>query len=112
MGYIVDSSAWIEYFRGTVLGALVARYVEAEEEIITHMIVVAELRRVYARQQRSDFDDHIAFIQEAGSLHSRIDLETAILAGDIRQFEAVPGTSLVDCIQIAMARAQGHKVLG
>ena len=111
MGYLVDTSAWIEYLRGTELGHVAARYIEGEDQIITHTLVVAELRRVYARDRRTDFDDHLAFIQVAGSLHYWLDVETAVLAGDIRQSEAIAGTSLVDCIQVAVARREGHLVL-
>ena len=111
MAYYVDTSAWVEYFRGSPLGNVAAQFIEGEERIITHTLVIAELRRVYLMSGQPNFGDDLAFIQSLGALNHELDRDTAISAGEIRQNEAVRDTSLIDCIQVALARREGHLVL-
>lgn len=110
-GLVMDTSAWIEYFRKSSIGRCVAKYVDSEETLITSTLVIAEMKRRYEQQGRSDFDEHISFIRDVSSVEPSIGEPIAILAGEIRQREAVSGTSLIDCILVAMARIGNHKVI-
>ena len=49
--YVIDSYAWIEYFRGTRAGAKARRYIK-EENSATPTIVIAELSRKLLRELR------------------------------------------------------------
>jgi len=55
--YVIDSYAWIEYFRGTRAGVKARRYIE-EENSATPTILIAELSRkllkeIEARRENS-----------------------------------------------------------
>jgi len=47
--YVIDSYAWIEYFRGTRAGVKARQYVE-EENSATPTILIAELSRKLLRE--------------------------------------------------------------
>ena len=110
-GFVMDTSAWMEYFRKSSIGHRVAEYVDSEEMLITSTLVIAEMKRRYEQQGRSDFDEHISFIRDVSVVEPIVEEPIAILAGEIRQREAISGTSLIDCILIAMARIGGHRVI-
>ncbi|MFB6099724.1 MAG: PIN domain-containing protein [Candidatus Nanohalobium sp.] len=46
---VLDTYAWIEYFRGTEEGEKVREYVDGDSRILTPSVVVAELRDKYVR---------------------------------------------------------------
>ena len=99
-GFVMDTSAWIEYFRKSSVGRRVAEYVDSEEILITSTLVIAEMKRRYEQQGRRDFDEHISFIRDISVVEPIVEEPIAILAGEIRQREAISGTSLIDCILI------------
>lgn len=109
MPYIVDTYAWLEYFRGTSTGMSIKDKIEAGDNI-TPTIVLAELKRKFVEWRRQDFDDKLAFIQENSQIVG-LDGELAIMAGEIRAQKPVPNMGLVDCILLALARKFNVKVL-
>jgi len=109
MPYIVDTYAWIEYFRGTSKGMRIKDKIDAGDNI-TPTIVLAELKRKFVEWRRQDFEDKLAFIQENSQIVG-LDEELAIMAGEIRAQKSVPNMGLVDCILLALARKFNMKVL-
>jgi len=96
--YIIDSFAWIEYFRGSSQGGQAASYIEGGQGF-TPIVVIAELSAYYARQKISSWERDCSFIEMKAPL---IDLtsEIAKRAGIIRQKmrENCPKFWLMDAI--------------
>lgn len=84
--YVVDTSAWIEYYNGTTIGRKVQEIVEDPEmEIATNIITVAELAAFFQNKgllfdefkknliSLSSFGEvSFAFCEEAGKLYAEI----------------------------------------
>ena len=110
--YVLDSFAWVEYFRGSKKGEVVRGCLE-EGNCITPTIVLAELSDVYGREKNRFWERDLEFIISKTTL---VDLtqEIASNAGkiknDIRK-EQQPTFGLADAIVLATARKLGAKVL-
>ncbi len=108
--YIVDTSAWIEYFSGSSKGEKVRDIIE-EGETGTPIIVIAELNDKYVREGK-EFGTSLKFIKEHSSLIS-LTLEIALVAGElkseIRKKEKDFG--LADAIVLATAKSKKSKLL-
>lgn len=109
MSYIVDTYAWIEYFRGTTKGRSIKDKIEAGNNI-TPTIVLAELKKKFTEWRRPDFEERLQFIRENSQIID-LDAQTAILAGEIRAQKPIPNMGLVDCILLALSRIYSIKVL-
>ncbi|MBN2067923.1 MAG: PIN domain-containing protein [Candidatus Diapherotrites archaeon] len=59
--YVLDTFAWVEYFRGTQKGETVKKCVE-EGACATPTIVIAELSDVYEREKNKYWERDLAFI--------------------------------------------------
>lgn len=82
--FVIDASAWIEYFNGSLLGEKVKEIVERENnECSTNIVTVAELSSSYRRNKlsfqeekkallllSSIFQLDVAFAEEAGKYHA------------------------------------------
>jgi predicted nucleic acid-binding protein len=66
--YLIDSSAWIEYLKGTALGEKIKSIVE-KEKIATCVLSIAELSDKFARENES-FDKLSAFIRNKSAIIS------------------------------------------
>src|SRR6266498_1961229 len=103
---VLDSYAWVEYFRGTEAGRAVA---EALETALagTPLVVLAELRDKYVREQVPDWARDFAFIKEATTLLPE-DENIAVRAGESKnrmRSEGRRGFGLIDGIILETARA-------
>jgi predicted nucleic acid-binding protein len=107
--FIIDTYAWVDYFRGAVHSPRLKEIIEAGDNL-TPTIVLAELKRKYTSERFEDFEDDLRFIRTKTEILP-LDEETAILAGEIRAKIAKKGMGIVDCILIAVARLRGAKVL-
>ena len=58
--YVIDSYAWIEYFRGTHQGSKAREYIE-NMDCVTSSITIAELSEKYKREGKL-FDEDFNFI--------------------------------------------------
>lgn len=76
--YVIDSYAWIEYFRGTESGRRARRSVESETAA-TSAVSLAEMKEKYLREKWQTFEEDIAFITSKTSV-ANVDRETALLA--------------------------------
>ncbi len=109
MTHIIDTSAWIEYFKGSNEGKKAVPIIESNENL-TPTIVLAEMKKKFVEWNRNDFDQILEFIHQ----HSRIvdlDETTAIMAGEFRAKCNIEGIGLIDCILVAFARIYQCKVL-
>lgn len=118
LGYVMDTSAWIEYFRGSPEGEQVKEYLFPEPtEIaptITSTLVITEMRSAYIRDGKEDkFFEDLETIRWLGKIDDMIEESLAIIAGKrhagthTRQNQI----SYVDCIIWTLAEERNMKVL-
>ena len=108
--FIVDTYAWIDYFRGGANSAKLKTVLEGGGNI-TPTIVLAELRRKYVKEGIQGFDSDLAYIGRKSNVVD-LDERTAVLAGEIKAtLPSSHGMGLVDCILLAHAKLTGSKVL-
>lgn len=103
---ILDSFAWVEYFRGTEAGRIVAEELEAAV-VGTPLVVVAELRDKYVRERVTDWPRDLAFIKEATVLLPE-DEAIAVRAGETKNRMRAEGRrdfGLIDGIIYETARS-------
>jgi len=110
--YVLDSFAWVEYFRGSKRGEM-ARDCLAEGGCITPTIVLAELSDVYEREKNSHWERDLDFIISKTTIVD-LDQEIAADAGKIKneirkKHESEFG--LADGIVLATARKFEAKVV-
>lgn len=108
--YIVDSSAWIEYFSGSDLGKAIKEIIEGEN-LACSIIVIAELADKFYREKKS-FDAPLSFIMgRAAILTLTISTcqEAARLKQEIRLRNSKFG--LADAIHLATAYEQKAMLL-
>ncbi len=103
--YVLDSSAWIEYFRGTKKGELVEKCL-GHGKTATPAIVLGELSDFYTRGNKDYFEKDLLFISSKTSI---IDLsaEIAIDAGKIKNAvrrKYKNNFGLADAVILATAR--------
>ena len=109
--YVIDSYAWIEYFRGTESGKRARRFVEGETSA-TSTVSLAEMKEKYLREKWRTFEEDIAFITSRTSIAS-VDRETALLAGELNheRKETLRNWGMADSIILATARIASAKVV-
>ena len=115
--FVVDSYAWIEYFRGSEAGRRVREFVEGGNSA-TPAIVVTELSAKLARDIKAgaETDDgrrrRLDFVRSTTPV-AVMDGDMAVLAGevDMKRKERVRNWGLVDSIVLTTARSVGAKVV-
>jgi len=109
--YMIDSYAWIEYFRGTRIGERAKSYIESHEAA-TATITVAELREKYLREGWNYFDEDLAFITST-TLIVPLEKNIAVLAGEINHTakREAKGWGISDSIILATARSTSTNVV-
>lgn len=111
---LFDTYAWIEYFRGTNEGKRVKQYIEADTEILTPAIVVAELSDKFRRVGKGNvWEQHRRMVVKLRSRIIGLLEPAANAAGKIKhqQREQFPDFPLADGVILALARQAGVKVL-
>lgn len=103
---VLDSFAWVEYFRGTEAGRAVAE--ELEGGLVgTPLVVLAELRDKYVREGIPEWSRDLAFIK-AMTVFLPEDERIAIRAGETKNRMRADGRrdfGLIDGIIYETARA-------
>ena len=99
---LLDSFAWIEYFRGSRRGAKVRDYVEGDEPLYTPSVCLTEIKSRYLRDKK-DPSTRIELIVER-SIVVVLDRETALLAADVKQKHKL---HTIDAIIYATAQHKG-----
>jgi predicted nucleic acid-binding protein len=115
--YVVDSYAWIEYFKASEYGEVAKKYIESGH-CVTPTIVVSEVSRklqkgielgdetVEGRLKRLEFINATSQVVE-------LDFELAVSAGetDLNMKKMVKGWGLADSIVLCTARGLKGKVV-
>ena len=108
---VIDSYAWVEYFRGSEAGRKAKEYIEGGESV-TASITLAELKEKYAREGTPSFDDDLVFIMSSTVL---VDLTKAIAvragATNAAMKKTVKGWGMADSIILATAQSSNARVL-
>jgi len=109
--YIVDSYAWIEYFRGSKAGEKAKVIIEGGEAA-TATITIAELKEKYAREGWPYFDDDLLFTTSSTILVN-LTKDIAVKTGEINvaMKAKVKGWGTADSIILATAQTASAKVL-
>ena len=114
----MDTSAWIEYFRGSLEGEKVKEYIFPEPTeilpLITSTIVITEMRSKYIREEKQDvFFEDLERIRGLSTIEDEILEENAILAGTKhgKTHTNKNNISYVDCILWTLAEKRNMKVL-
>lgn len=100
--YVLDSSAWLEYFDGSIYGAKISAIIE-EGNIGTSLLAITEIADKFERENKS-FEQFLRFIQSRATilpLTLEIVLHAAKLKKQIRAKNNKFG--LVDSIHLATA---------
>jgi len=115
--YVIDSYAWIEYFRGSKSGVKSKPYIEGGNSV-TPTIVVAELSRKFTNEVnvgRETLDGRRKALLYIGTTTTIFDLtkEVAELAGevDVERKVLVKGWGLADSIILATTRMLKAKIV-
>jgi len=82
MTVTLDSSAWIEYFSGSELGAIVKKYVDESETIYTSSITLLEIKSKYMKEGK-EWKEQIGFICDRSAIVD-VDSDAALLSAEFR----------------------------
>ncbi|MEM3479007.1 MAG: type II toxin-antitoxin system VapC family toxin [Candidatus Bathyarchaeia archaeon] len=115
--FIIDSYAWIEYFRGSSRGSLARPYIEGENSA-TPTIVIAEISRKLlneiceGRETMEGREEKLDFIRTS-TLIVELTMDIAKFAGeiDVERRKIVRDWGLSDSIILATARKGNAKVV-
>ena len=110
--FLIDTFAWIEYFKGTKKGEMVRDCIE-KEKTFTPTIVLAELSDVYERTKVPNWERDLAFIISKTTILD-LNQQQAIESGKIKnavrkKYKTKFG--LADAIILATARKMNAKVV-
>lgn len=108
--FVIDSYAWIEFFRGTKKGEVAKTFIESGKSA-TSTMTIAELSEKYERESRN-FKENFDFIISQSKLVN-LDTEIAILAGKINceNKKKIKNWGMADAIILATANSLNAKVV-
>ena len=108
---VIDSYAWIEYFRGTASGEKARQFIE-KGSAATSAITLAELQEKYLREKWDSFDLDLKFMTTKTTVIS-VDREISLLGGRINyeNKKKKRDWGMVDSIILAIARIFSAKVV-
>ncbi len=111
---IVDTSAWIAFFREPGRGKKIRDHLIGADYNVTHALVLVELKKHYAKSGIS----HEGYEKDTDRIRTLSRIETQIpesIVAEIGRLLADPkakGLSMVDCTLLVLARHErGGKVL-
>lgn len=109
--FVIDSYAWVEYFRGTPEGAKARGYIESDSAA-TSALTLAELREKYLKGGWDSFQEDLNFIASRTSVVS-VDRPIALLAGEInhKQKKIKRDWGMADSVVLATAQCASAKVV-
>lgn len=108
---VIDSYAWIEYFKGTAAGERAREFIE-KGSAATSSITLAELREKYLREKWNSFDSDSKFISTK-TVVVQVDRPIALLAGKInfQKKKEIKDWGMADSIILATANVASAKVV-
>lgn len=110
--YLIDSYAWVEYFRGTEKGKKAKLYIENEKNACaTTSTTLAELSEKYKRENEN-FKDNFNFVIAQTKIIN-LDQDIAISAGEINyeNKKKIKNWGMADSIILASANKLSAKVV-
>lgn len=110
MVYLLDTSAWIEYFTGTQAGVRVRELIK-DETVITPESVVSEMYS-WALKKNKDFSLALELIRRRSIIYSislNLWIEAAHIRGELRKRQ--PKIGLMDALVIASQRATNTTII-
>ena len=108
--YVIDSYAWIEYFKGSKQGEAASRFIESEKAA-TSVISIAELSEKYLKEKK-DFQERLIFMifkTKIINLTSDIALEAGKL--NFENKKKIKDFGMADAIILATAKLVNGKVV-
>jgi predicted nucleic acid-binding protein len=108
--FVIDTYAWMEYFRGSEEGKIAQKYIENENSA-TSAVTIAELSEKYKRENK-DFEDDFSFIIVTTKIMN-LDSEIALIAGEINceNKKKIKNWGMSDSIILATAKLLNAKVV-
>ena len=107
MTVLIDSWAWIEYFKGTYFGKQARTYIEGDEEIVVSTINAAEVYRFLLAHKHDDSEEFIKFLLSA-SFVVFVSTEIALQAARNKHEKKL---GMADAIVLATARLHNAKIV-
>ncbi len=110
--YVIDSYAWIEYFRGSKEGEKVKNIVEEmSNEIITPLIVVSEVTSISKREQQDPEEAYRKIIALSAVAIPTVEVakEVGILHAEIRK--KINDFGMGDTFVLVTARRMNAKIM-
>ncbi|MEK6845749.1 MAG: type II toxin-antitoxin system VapC family toxin, partial [Nanoarchaeota archaeon] len=106
---VIDSWAWIEYFKGSVYGKKAKEYIESGTEILVSAINISEVYRFLLRWCKSDdeVEKYISFVLKAAFVIP-VDTNIAIKAAKLKHEKKF---GLADAIVLVTAREHNGVVV-
>jgi len=104
---LIDSSAWIEYFRGSELSEEIELIIFSGEEIVASAVNVAEVYRYLLNQTPDKAEPCIKFLFQC-SFVLPVTVQIALETAKLRQKRNL---SLGDAFIMATSRLHGAKIL-
>ena len=104
---LIDSWAWIEYFKGSKFGVKARPYIEGKEEVVVSTINVAEVYTFLLRKKKEEAEELIKFLLKTSfviPITSEIALEAA-------KNKVEKKMGMADAIVLATANNQKTKIL-
>ncbi|MGD6853230.1 MAG: PIN domain-containing protein [Candidatus Bathyarchaeia archaeon] len=115
--YVIDTYAWIEYFKASKMGNYAQEYIESEHAV-TPTIVVSEVSRRLQKDIELGNETPEGRLQRLEFIRStsrivELDFETAVEAGELSEAlrKQAEGWGLVDSIILCIARNLDGKVV-
>lgn len=110
--FVLDTHAWIEYFRGSESGEKVGLFIQ-NEKCFTPSIVIAELADLYSKKKYGFLQNDVDFIK-ANSGIIELDEKIALNSGKIKQHirkKYKNNFGLADAIILSTAREMDATIL-
>ena len=108
--YVIDSYAWVEYFRGSDEGEIAKDYIEGKI-CATASVTIAELSEKYKKENKS-FEEDFDFIIAKTKIIS-LNKDIALIAGEMNyeHKRKIKNWGMSDSIILATAKLLNAKVL-
>jgi predicted nucleic acid-binding protein len=109
--FVIDSYAWLEYFRGSQAGKKAKGYIEGGAAA-TSAVTLAELREKYLKENWESFGKDSDFLTTKTYLVP-VEKSLALLAGEINhsQMKVIKDWGMADSLILATARNASAKVV-
>ena len=108
--FVIDTYAWVEYFKGSEEGKMALPYIEGGESAVS-AFAIAELAEKYQRENK-DFEEDYKFILSKTKI-VEVTMEIARHAGEINaeNKKKIKNWGMADAIMLATAQILNARVV-